>query len=132
MNFLSAECPLLAQSRHALALCKCLLLGVKRTWPMSAYDPKRTSRILRGLRGPTHSLKAALNLEDGSALEVVAGPHAAWPPRRRYPLPAAVIAADPPRSAADEEDSAVPVHEPAVAVERPATPRDRAAAAPAP
>jgi hypothetical protein len=80
-----------------------------------------------------HSLKAALNLEDGSeALEVVAGPHATWPPRRRYPLPASVIAADPPRSAADEEDSAVPVHEPAVAVERPATPRDRAAATPAP
>ena len=81
----------------------------------------------------THSLKAALNLEDGSeALEVVAGPHAAWPPLRRYPLPATVIAVDPPRSAANEKDSAMPVHEPAVAVERPATPRDRAAAAPAP
>src|SRR5262245_55206850 len=89
---------------------------------MSANDPKRTSRFC----------EAALNLEDGSeALEVVAGSHAAWPPRPRYPLPATVIAADPPRSAADEEDSAVPVHEPAVAVavDRPATPRDCAAAA---
>src|SRR5262249_58182087 len=85
------------------------------------------------LRGPTHGLKAALNLEGGSeALEVVAGPHAARPPWRRYPLPATVVAADPPRSSADEEDSAVAVHESAVAVERPATPRARATAAPAP
>ena len=76
---------------------------------MSAYDPKRTSQIFAWSfpppRGPTHSLKAALNLEDGSeALEVVAAPHAAWPPRRRYPLPATVIAADPPRSAADKKN----------------------------
>src|SRR5262245_10637197 len=41
------DCPLLAQSGHRLLRCKCLLLGVKRTWlfalHMSAYDPKRTS-----------------------------------------------------------------------------------------
>ena len=52
-------------------------------------------------------------------------------PTGRDPLPASVIAADPPRSATDEKDSAVPVHEPAVAVERSATPRDRVTAAPA-
>src|SRR5262245_5873570 len=42
------QCPLLAQSRHALVHCTCLLLGVKRTclfaMQMSAFDPKRTPR----------------------------------------------------------------------------------------
>src|SRR6516162_3906267 len=77
-------------------------------------------------------LTSLLGRGGSGALEVVAGPHAARPPRRRYPLPATVVAADPPRSAADEDHSAVAVHESAVAVERPATPRDRATAAPAP
>jgi signal transduction histidine kinase len=41
----SAQCPLLAQSRHELLHRTCQLSGVKRTWlshrKMSAYDPKR-------------------------------------------------------------------------------------------
>jgi len=44
-----AECPLLAQSGHALVHCKCPLSGVKQTslfaLHLSAYDPKRTFGI---------------------------------------------------------------------------------------
>src|SRR5262249_1195595 len=42
---------LLAQSGHHVTEFQCLLLGVKQTLiggaPMSAFDPKRTSRLIR-------------------------------------------------------------------------------------
>src|SRR5262249_17239589 len=45
----NASWPLLAQRRHRVVHCTCLLLGVKRTWAgavqMSAFDPKRTSPL---------------------------------------------------------------------------------------
>ena len=48
--FFASECPLLAQSGHELVHCPCPLSGVKRTWliapHMSAFDPKRTLRVL--------------------------------------------------------------------------------------
>src|SRR5262245_66650196 len=37
MSLSNSQCPLLAQSRHALAHCQCPLLGVKRTWPFSKF-----------------------------------------------------------------------------------------------
>src|SRR6516162_3113390 len=45
----SAECPLLAQSRHSTTEFRCPLSGVKRTLSrppgISAYDPLRTLRL---------------------------------------------------------------------------------------
>ena len=51
----SPQSPFMAQSRHAQCADECPLLGVKRTSlnpsPMSANDPKRTSRCFQNSQG---------------------------------------------------------------------------------